>query len=115
MDAFLISNQTRKSLWLGKAIRFDNEDGTETVQYFHRGSWNGPVSHPVPILLNHENPILNKVLWKFLAEHARKDLHIVFAGEFDEDEYERVGSGDDEVEIAEYLGAWPDWPHTTHS
>jgi len=99
MDAYLISTDTRKSLWLGKAIRFKHEDGTDRVEYYHRGSAHGS--------LNHETPILNKVLWKFLAEHAHKEVRIVFAGEFDEDEYELVGSGDVEVEIAEYLGSWP--------
>jgi hypothetical protein len=100
MDAYLISTETRMSFWLGRAIRFENKDGSERIEYYHRGPERGA--------LNHEVPVLNKVLWKFLAEHAHKDLRIVFAGEFDEDEYELVGSGDEEVEIAEYLGAWPD-------
>ena len=45
------------------------------------------------------------VLWKFLAEHAKKDLRVVFSGEFNEDEYLFVAY--DELKAAEYLRGWP--------
>jgi hypothetical protein len=97
MDAFLVCRETRKSLWLGKPIRTMNNDGTERVLYYH---WAGAEDPP-----NHEWPLLNKVLWKFPAYHAHLDMRVVFSGEFNEDEYERIGS--DDFELEEYLGDWP--------
>jgi hypothetical protein len=98
MDAYLICPETRKSLWLGKPIRSDEKDGTERTRYYHRSSSEGP--------WNHERELLNMVLWKFLSDHARKDLRVVFSGDFDEDVYEEIGSED--FEMRAYLQGWPE-------
>jgi len=97
MDAYLICPETKKALWLGKPIRTMDESHVERVLYYHRGPLGGS--------LNYNDQLLNMILWKFLAEHAHKDLRVVFSGEFDDDEYERIGSGD--VESDEYLQGWP--------
>lgn len=94
MDAYLICPETRKSLWLGKPIRHYDAEGKEFVSHYNRRY----TTH------NHEDPILNKMLWKFLAEHAHKELRVVFDWEFKEHEYQRVeGPGD----IDEYVENWP--------
>ena len=59
MDAFLLCPETREYIWLGKPIRFEDEAGQEQVAYF---SQNAKVQ-------NYQDLLLNKVLWKFLAEH----------------------------------------------
>jgi hypothetical protein len=94
MDAYLICDATKKAMWLGKSIRSlaDNR-----ILFYHRGPAEGPY--------NHEDIELAKVLWKFLSENGRGGVRVVFSGEYDEDEYERVGSGD--VETEEYLRGWP--------
>jgi len=97
MDAYLICPETHKSMWLGKAIRVRQSDGTETVNYFHQGAYDDPP--------NYENEMLNKVLWKFLAEHTHKELRIVFSGEVDDESFDRVGT--DDVEADNYLRDWP--------
>jgi hypothetical protein len=54
---------------------------------------------------NHEVSLLNKVLWRFLADHAHKELRIVFSGEFVEDDYDATSTHD--VEAEEYVKGWP--------
>ena len=54
-------------------------------------------------LLN--DPLLNKVLWRFLAEHARKELRVAFSGEFNDDEYQHIGTSD--IEGENYVKDWP--------
>ena len=93
MDAYLICPETRKLIWLGKPIT--PEDDNPLVVYFNQRS-----SHQ-----NHENPLLNKVLWKFLADHAHMDLRIVFSGEYNDDEYQHISTSD--VEAEEYVRNWP--------
>jgi len=61
---------------------------------------------PAGGLLNHEISSANKVLWKFLAEHAQMELRIVFSGEFEENSYEQIGTNDADAD--EYLRGWPD-------
>jgi hypothetical protein len=96
MDAYLICDRTRKAMWLGKPIR--SLEDKEQVIFFHRGWQGGPY--------NHEDPELNKLLWKFLADNGREGVRVVFSGEYDEDAYDRVGSGD--VETSQYLEGWPE-------
>lgn len=97
MDAYLICPETKKEIWLGKPIRVEDNNGALRVAYFHRGSSDGP--------WNHEIDSINKLLWKFLAEHAHKELRVVFSGEYDDDEFDRVAG--DEVELEEYVRGWP--------
>ena len=101
MDAYLICPETRMSLWLGKPIRLEDADGTVRTRYYHCGYENGP--------LNHENSFVNKVLWKFLADHAHRKLKIVFSGECDEEAYETILPVDD-GEAREYIKGWPPHP-----
>ena len=97
MDAYLLCPETKNAMWLGKPIREETDNNNERVLYYHRGPYNGP--------LNHQNEELNMILWKFLAEHTKKDMRIMFDHEFNEGEYRYIGS--DEVETAEYLRGWP--------
>src|SRR5215472_15018290 len=90
MDAYLICPETKKYMWLGKPIRSDGD----FVDFYSQN----PCRH------NHDNPLLNKVLWKFLSEHARKELRIVFSGEFIEDEFEAIWTSD--IEAENYLKDW---------
>lgn len=92
MDAYLSCPQTRQLLWLGKPIR--TIDGKNVVFYSQNA-----------YRCNHDNPLLNKVLWKFLAEHAHMELRVVFSGEFRDDDYEHVSTHD--VEAEEYVKGWP--------
>ncbi len=78
---------------LGKPIRAAH-DKTQVVFY----SFN-------PMKPNHERPLLNRVLWKFLAEHAHKELRIVFSGEYVEEDFDEIPALD--VEAEEYVEVWP--------
>lgn len=92
MDAYLICPQTKQLMWLGKPIRAI--DGKRVVFYSQNAErW------------NHEKEILNKVLWKFLAEHAHMELRVVFSGEFVDDDYEHISTHD--IEAEEYVKDWP--------
>lgn len=92
MDAYLTCPETKKLVWLGKPIR---PGANADVAYYSQRSDRG----------NHEDQLLNKVLWKFLAEHARKEIRVLFSGEFVDDEYEHMGTSD--VEAEEYVRDWP--------
>ena len=99
MDAYLICKDSKYALWLGKPIRtVALEKSAERVVFYHRGPKDG--------IYNHEDPLSNKTLWKFLADNAHKELRVVFSGEFNEDEYEHIGSGD--VETENYVHGWPE-------
>ena len=91
MDAYLTCPETKKSMWLGKPIRRDND---EVVFYSQNAAQ-----------YNHDDLLLNKVLWKFLAEHAHKDLRILFSGEYPDGDYERVSTWD--IEAEDYVRDWP--------
>lgn len=93
MEAYLICEKTRKAICLGKPIR---EPGGRT-EYYHSGPANGDP--------NHEDALLNRVLWKFLAEHARQELRIVFSGDFRQDDFEFIWTSD--VEAENYVWGWP--------
>ncbi len=93
MDAYLICPETKKLIWLGKPIR-DADDGARVVYYSQTASRH-----------NYEDNLLNKVLWKFLADHAHRPLMIVFSGEYNDDEYDHIGTSD--IEAEEYVMNWP--------
>lgn len=92
MDAYLVCPETKKILWLGKPIRPLGK--TDVIFYSQTAECN-----------NHDRTLLNKVLWEFLAEHARKELKVLFSGEFVDDEYEHVSTWD--IEAEEYVRDWP--------
>jgi hypothetical protein len=96
MDAYLTCFETKKAVWLGKPIRFQ-EAGVARVEYYNRLANED----------NHANLVLNKILWKFLAEHAKMELKVLFSGDFDEEEYEEVATGFDDVKTDLYLEGWP--------
>ena len=93
MDAYLICPETKKLVWLGKPIR-DADDVARVIYYNQQ-----------PGLHNHQDELLNKVLWRFLAEHAHKSLRIVFSGEYTDDEYEHISTSD--IEAEDYVRHWP--------
>jgi hypothetical protein len=89
VDAYLICVETKKLIWLGKPIRPKSDPG-RVIYYSQNASRH-----------NYEAPLLNKVLWKFLAEHAHQELRAVFSGEFVDDDYEHISTHD--VEAEEYV------------
>ena len=93
MDAYLTCPDTKKLVWLGKPIR--QRAGSQEVSYYNQNKHHE----------NFDDTLLNKVLWKFLAEHAHKELRVLFSGEFDDDEYEHISTWD--VEAEEYVKNWP--------
>ena len=95
MDAYLICPETKKAMWLGKAITTEVDENVFDVIYYTQG----------PRIPNHEKKLLNKVLWKFLSEHAHRELRVVFAGEYDDREYDLIDTVD--VEAEEYVAGWP--------
>ncbi len=92
----------RIELWLGKAIfKSDSEQPT----CFQIGS----PKNGTP--LNSENTILNKVLWKMLADHARHSICVFVEGDPGYDElgdYAEIGGEnlDKDISFEEYLKGW---------
>lgn len=85
-------------LWLGKAVY--NED--KSIHYFHIGAAESP--------RNSEQPTLNRVLWKMLADHAGHPLRVITPqdAEYQElDAYREIG-GDQygDIEVEDYLRDW---------
>ena len=95
MDAYLICPETKKAIWLGKPIRTQVAETTDKILFYSQN----------PDIHNYERTLLNKVLWKFLADHAHKELRIVFSGEYADNEYEQIDTVD--VEAEEYVRGWP--------
>ena len=83
---------------LGNAIF--HPDGR--VNYFH----NGPVDAP----LNWQNPELNQVLWKMLADHAGHHLKVLVSGdsELDQSTFLQIGdaAGQNAISREDYLKDW---------
>jgi hypothetical protein len=87
-------------LWLGKAVCADHE---RCISFFHMGTAEEPP--------NSARPLLNRVLWKLLAEHARHTLRVVT----DQDpEYKRLedyieigGDEDRDRNFETYVEGWP--------
>lgn len=87
-------------LWLGKAIH----DGAESqIRYFHIGASEEPP--------NSARPVLNRALWKMLADHAHHTFRVVT----DQDPeykaleaYVEVGGDEDrDIDFETYLAGWP--------
>jgi uncharacterized protein involved in tellurium resistance len=99
--AKFVCTQCKVQLWLGKAIfQTDSDQPTR----FQIGDTRD--THP----LNSENPVLNKVLWKMLADHARHPIHIFVEGDPDYDStagFVKIG-GDESKDITfeQYLEGW---------
>ena len=98
MDAYLASPDTCKVLYLRKAVgpRPNRFRKGRTVQYYHADPKGGP--------LNHEQELMNKAVWEFLAEHAGKEIKIAL-GELEL--YEIVGDNEDSIWQESYTRDWP--------
>ena len=100
--AVLVCSDCKVQLWLGKAIF---EDGPEQPSRFQIGGSTGDGES-----LNSENRILNKVLWKMLADHAGHSIRVLVEGKADYGtHYEYVEIGGDtkrDISFEEYLNDW---------
>ncbi|MDA0207419.1 MAG: hypothetical protein O2795_19025 [Acidobacteria bacterium] len=67
--AYLACPQTRDYLFLGKALR--TVDQTDAKEIF--GFWMGSRED----FKNFENPVLNRALWRFIADHAGKKMVVL--------------------------------------
>jgi hypothetical protein len=88
-------------VWLGKALRENDND--QPTRFQIRDTHTGDP-------LNSENPILNKVIWKMLADHATHSIGVFVEGYNDDDaiyEYKDIG-GDEigDITFEEYLKGW---------
>jgi hypothetical protein len=70
--AELVCRETKQSIWLGKIVH--DEETNQT--YFHRGDRE---------LSNSQDPIMMKVIMKFLAQHMGKLLEV-----FDEEAIDEI-------------------------
>ena len=98
--AKLVCRQCQVQLWLGKAIFRTDSDQPTCFQ----------IGDPNVHRLNSENPVLNKVLWKMLADHARHPLQVLVEGDPDHDATDGfVEIGGDEfkdIPFEQYLQGW---------
>jgi hypothetical protein len=98
--AYLICKDAKEMIFVGKAV-FDS-DG-RTVNRYHQGSAEEPP--------NSQRETLNRVLWRFLARNAGKQLEILMDEDLDYlaelGEYREIG-GDSEkdIPVEEYLRDW---------
>lgn len=95
--AYLTCVECGVALWLGKAIYKGNR-----VDRFHMGQESDPA--------NSLNNKLNRVIWKFLADHAGHAIRVIVEGDADFDsigDYQEIG-GDEIVSISidDYLSGW---------
>ena len=97
--AWFACTDCKVMLWLGKAVFHDSD---ERINFFHIG----PSEEPP----NAARTVLNRVLWKMHADHARHTLRVVA----DQDpaypsleEYVEIG-GDEErdIDFEAYLKGW---------
>lgn len=95
---YLACLETNESLWLGKVLRHKGPDGSLSAF----GFWMGPdPGH------NYQKELLNKALWKFLAEHLGKELIVVTddpAAPFDVTKLTKVT---ERLTLEGYVGDWP--------
>jgi hypothetical protein len=70
---YIVSPGSKQMIWLGKAICGTDREGNEAVARFHIGDAGEPA--------NYERDQLNRVLWRFLAENAGKELRVVVEGD----------------------------------
>ncbi len=95
--ADLVCRQCKVSLWLGK--RVEPEAGGV---YFHRVSAGKA---------NSTDTLLNRVLWKFLADHAGHPMEVVDERQPDYDaiaDFDEIGS--DEIGGTTFEAYVKDWP-----
>lgn len=97
--AWLACTDCKVMLWLGKAVRHDTED---RISFFHLGTSEDPP--------NSKRPVLNRVLWKMLADHACHAFRVVTE---QDPEYERLeeyveigGDADRDIGFEAYLKGW---------
>src|SRR5262245_48209723 len=95
---YLICEDCKVYLWLGKAI-----SNADRVQYFHIGGSQR--------FTNIDRPIMNKVLWKMLADHTSHTLRVKVAYEFAVEVgtgYSEIGGeGPGDTPFDTYVSGWP--------
>lgn len=97
---YLVCPQCKQLIFLGKIIKDENKQPL----YFHIGDEEN--------ILHSHNLMMNRVIWKFLAQHAGHSIKVFREYEDPEDymgdDYIEVG-GDRIIDISfeEYLKDWP--------
>ena len=97
--AWLACTDCQVMLWLGKTV-FHEKNGQ--IDFFHRGAAEEPP--------NSARTVLNRVMWKMLADHARDTFRVVT----DQDpeyaslgEYVEIGGDEDrDIDFDVYLKGW---------
>ena len=97
--AWLACTDCKVMLWLGKTVGDDSGGG---IRFFHIGAAEEPP--------NSARPVLNRALWKLLAEHAQHTFRVVT----DQDseykalaEYVEIGGDEDrDIPFETYLKDW---------
>ena len=94
--AYLICEQCKSAIFLGQAVMArDNA----SVFYFHRG--------PAGAVKNANNEILNKAIWKMLAEHVNHSIRVVLEYSIDPETWKEM-TRLDEPSLEAYIGDWID-------
>ena|SRR5712691_5589036 len=92
---YFLCEDCKVVFFLGKAVFLDD---LTAVKLFHRGSASDPP--------NWSREILNRVLWKMLADHVGHRLKVVLERDLpDTDSYRKIG-GDDldkDIDIEAYI------------
>ena len=102
--AYLICPECRRILCLGKAIWAIPNHQRASPTHFHIGDSNQPP--------NWHRRELNQTVWKFLADHAGREIRVIMSKDLDEledlEKYAEIG-GDtlSDLSVAEYLAEWP--------
>jgi hypothetical protein len=98
--AYLTCPETRQMIFLGKAVWTTGDDSRQ-VSYFHLG--------PRETAPNSQQEELSRAVWRFLADHAGKELRVLLENELkDEGEYVVIGGDSkDDIPFDEYLKDWP--------
>ena len=100
--AYLVNESQRRFVWLGKAICDEGrEDELRAVDYFRVGGRDEP--------RNHEQDLLNQVLWKFIADSAGEPLRVILDSELALLEgFVEIGGGcESSISFEDYLEGWP--------
>lgn len=98
--AYLVCKDSKEMVFLGKAVF--SSDG-RTVDRYHRGTAEEP--------RNSQRETLNRVLWRFLAKNAGRQIEVLTDEGLDQlpglDEYREIGGdSEDDIAVDEYLRNW---------
>ena len=97
--AYLNCHKCKQSIWLGKALH------KEYIPFaFHIGGPEEPK--------HWDRPQLNKVMWKFLADHCHHKIDVLLEGDMTEEmnNYQEVGGDtDNDISFGSYLNHEPEF------